>query len=624
MSAHASVAALRVANEAFLVSSTIERCPKTMMLRELVVNAIEAASQAQGPKHVDIMSIRIDGVPKLCIRNAGRGMSAVELDRICDLASSLYKENSLDANFGMGAKVASLPSNKHGLRYRSCKDGSVSEVILCQRDGVYGRLRRGEDANAAPIEVVDATAACQAEGGYNLDADWTEVVLFGNGANQNTVTDPYGGNPRMEPDWLTKNLLLRFYRIPPDVVVRLSPDVLGGGHPRVMQTLGEAAAPTASAHNEPAQTETVRTPSGIAIHYRYYPPAADAAHPASGPIPRPHAPGAPAHPYAIGCIVYKDEIYDPRTDARWALDAPTYGIPFGAKFCAVFVELPDDYLVRPEAYRQFLRFRGGDQRQVFLHDFGQLVTSYLPAWLKAVIRAHGPQQEKFVNEIEDELCDLLEELGVDPAFKPPPPPVKPAEAQKADPAPPAPPPATPPEAEAPQAPKDKQAARAPQPSPPPPRKFERPPEIIGLDSDELIDERGLKGRAAKFYQTSHQLFVNLKYPAVQAVAVQLEAEFDAALNAERMRSIAQNVAGWAITRRIARALVYSLSKKAAGWPADDVARAQSPESFSLVADDWATVVEPARKRMEEELGTDWQPVADVSPNDGSASLAQAA
>ena len=47
MSTHTSVSALRVATEAFLVSSTIERCPKTMMIRELVVNAIEAAGTAE-------------------------------------------------------------------------------------------------------------------------------------------------------------------------------------------------------------------------------------------------------------------------------------------------------------------------------------------------------------------------------------------------------------------------------------------------------------------------------------------------------------------------------------------------------------------------------------------------
>jgi hypothetical protein len=604
MFANAPVTALRVANEAFLVSSTIERCPKTMMIRELVVNAIEAASHAEDDRRVDIMSVKIDGVPKLCIRNTGRGMSAVELDRICDLASSLYKENSLDANFGMGAKVASLPSNKHGLRYRSCKNGIVSEVILGQRDGIYGRLRR-LDAAGQPAELVDATEACRMEGGYDLGTDWTEVVLFGNAASQNTVTDPYAANPRMEADWLVKILLLRFFRIPPGVVVHLSPDVLGGHKARAMQTLAELGAAA-------ERTETVRTPSGIALHYRYD-PAAEAA---------PSAFGAIFHPGGTGCIIYKDEIYDPRTGPRWALDAPAYAIPFGAKFCSVFVELPEDYLVRPEAYRQFLRFRGGDQRQVFLHDFGQLAAAYLPDWLRVLIRSHGPQQAKFVGDVEDELRDLVQELGIDPEFKPPAPPAKPQAAK---------PPVSEQSAPKPPVPKPIDADTVEQkdppkplaPAAPPPRKFERPPEIIGLDSEELIEERGLKGRAAKFYQTSHQLFINLKYPAVQAVTALLEAEFDAAPDAERMRGIAQSVAGWAVTRRIARALVYSLSKKAAGWPAEDVKRAQSPESFSLVADDWSTIVEPARKRMEEELGADWQPVGDTTGG-GPVLLANAA
>jgi hypothetical protein len=428
------------------------------------------------------------------------------------------------------------------------------------------------------------------------------VVLFGNSARQNTVTDPYGGNPRMEPDWLEKNLLLRFFRIPSEVLVRLAPDVQPDHKARRMETLASLGAET-------SQVETVVTPSGITIHYRYDAPADNT----NGSSSR--------YPGGMGCVVYKDEIYDPRTGARWGLDAPTYGIPFGAKFCSVFVELPDDYLVRPEAYRQFLRFRGGDQRQVFLHDFGQLVTAFLPAWLKELIGSHGPRQAAFVSDVEDELRDLVMELGIDPEFKPTPLPVDPTTAKAT-----AKPAADPPTVKR-EAPAGAAAAKTPpRPAAPPPtptKRYERPPEIIGLDSDELIEERGLKGRAAKFYQSSHQLFVNLKYPAVDAIAAQLEAEYDAALNPERMRSIARSVAGWAITRRIARALVYSLSKKAAGWPADDVKRAQSPESFSLVADDWSTVVEPARARMETDLGSDWQPVSDDTPRE-PASLARAA
>jgi hypothetical protein len=137
------VSALRVADEEFLIASTIERCPKTMMVRELFMNAIEATTnQMVGPRVIELKVKTLNGFPKLSIINTGPGMSDAELHHMCDIAASIGKEKGLDDNFGMGAKVASLPSNKFGLRYRSCKNGVVSEVILCQRDGVYGRLRR--------------------------------------------------------------------------------------------------------------------------------------------------------------------------------------------------------------------------------------------------------------------------------------------------------------------------------------------------------------------------------------------------------------------------------------------------------------------------------------------------
>ena len=569
------VAALRIANEAFLVSSTIERCPKTMMIRELVVNAVEAARQAKGEKRVQILSVPIDGVPKLCIRNTGPGMSSLELDRICDLASSLNKVNSLDENFGMGAKVASLPSNKHGLRYRSCKDGVVSEVILGQRDGVYGRLRRaagGDDG--ALLDVVDATIDARSEG-LDISNDWTEVVLIGNRAEQNTVTDPYDGNPRLGSDWLANNLLLRFFCFPDDVTITLASSVVGGGPDTAVRTLATDFAPA-------GKLETVRTPSGVVIHYRYDPAE-------SGSAASLAADGS-ASPGGLGCIIFKDEIYDPRTEKRWPLEAPAYGVSFGAQHISVFVELPDDYMVRPEAYRQFLRFRGGDQRQVFLQDFAPLITAYLPAWLKAIIRSYGPQQAKFLDELTDELRALVEELHIAPEFALLPSlpevrnlgqPAQPGDASN-------------------KLTKQQDSDKPSSAPPPPTQRYERPPEIIGLDNEALIEERGLKGRAAKFYPSSHQLFVNLLYPSVTAVADSLEAEFHKLSDIERIRLLARSVAGWAITRRLARALVYSLSKKSAGWPAEDVKRAQSPESLSLVADDWSTVIEAARGRMEEQ------------------------
>ena len=560
MSKHQPVAALRVANEAFLVASMIERCPKTMMLRELVVNAIEAAQASTGGL-VEIRARTIDGVRKLSIWNTGRGLSAAELYAICDLASSLNKQNSLDGNFGMGAKVASLPSNRHGLRYRSCKDGVVSEVVMGERDGVYGRLRRGE------AEVYDVSQDCRNEGGYDLGIDWTEVVLFGNRPEQDTVADPFCGNPKSPFDWLVRNLTLRFWKLPPGVALRIMPEVLGTAEARTLQCLAER-------RDSFGRTETVTTASGIALHYFY--------DPAEGASTR-SARGALVTPGAFACLVYKNEIYDVRDGDRWLQEAPIFGFPFGARFISVLVELPDDYPVRPEAYRQFLRFRGGDQRQVFVQELGQLVRAHIPGWLADVVRSFGPQNTDFSEAMESELRDLLIELDVAAQYVPPPPKV------------------TQPPAKAPQ-PAAAEAMQQPPAKPVPPKKrYERPPQIIGLDTEALVEERGLAGRAAKFYPQSHQLFVNLHYASITSLADHLTAEFSHVEAPEAVREKALAIARRMITSRIARALIFSLTKKANGWTIQQVQTAQSPETLSLIADDWATLHESARLALEQAL-----------------------
>jgi hypothetical protein len=56
------VTALEVADEDFLVASLIERCPKTMMIRELMMNAIEAARLApEDKRQIEISAESVDG-----------------------------------------------------------------------------------------------------------------------------------------------------------------------------------------------------------------------------------------------------------------------------------------------------------------------------------------------------------------------------------------------------------------------------------------------------------------------------------------------------------------------------------------------------------------------------------
>jgi hypothetical protein len=120
----------------------------------------------------------------------------------------------------------------------------------------------------------------------------------------------------------------------------------------------------------------------------------------------------------------------------------------------------------------------------------------------------------------------------------------------------------------------------------------------------MIRERALEGRAAKFYPQSHQIFINLTYPPVQEMASALEQEHrlsPSGLEAEAVRRIATEVAEWCLTKRVTRALVYSLAKKSLGWRAEDVTRGQSPESLSLLADDWIGLMDGARLRFQDAL-----------------------
>jgi hypothetical protein len=261
MSTHA-VSPLRVADEAFLVTSTIERCPKVMMLRELMMNALEAAKQAPAAnRRVELFAISEGDVTKLGIWNTGPGMDGPDLLRICDIASSIGKEKSLTGNFGMGAKVASLPSNQRGMRYRSCKSGRVHEVILCKREGIYGRLRRRDPETGDYLEVIDVTAIAEREG-RPVNYDWTEVVLLGNNADQDTVKDPYNGDPPQDVQWLATYLYHRLYRLPDGVKVVLlkGTNKLDGN--RQFQ-------PISSRLGVFERYETVATPSGIQIHFIY-------------------------------------------------------------------------------------------------------------------------------------------------------------------------------------------------------------------------------------------------------------------------------------------------------------------------------------------------------------------
>ncbi|MGJ5035696.1 ATP-binding protein [Bradyrhizobium sp. HKCCYLRH3059] len=584
-----AVAALQVVDEDFLIASLIERCPKSMMIRELMMNALEAAQHAPvGSRVVEISAMPMDGVDKLVIWNTGPGMDDLELLKICNIASSLGKEKSLTGNFGMGAKVASLPSNQRGMRYRSCKNGRVHEVILCKRDGVYGRLRRYDSETDTYVEVVDVTDIAE-QNGRTLSVDWTEVMLLGNDPEQDTVRDPYNGDPEQDAQWLATYLYHRFYGLPEGVRVTLlkGTNKLDGN--RQFEPI-----PARLRHFE--RHETVSLPDGMKIHYLY-----DAQYNGTGH--NKSISGAIASAVSTCGVVYKNELYDLSKGRQWTFEAPVFGVPFGAKYISIHIELPNNFPVVPEAYRQFLQYTGGEQLRLQSKDFEELVRENRPEWLIELIHSFAPDS-RTSDEIRDELQRLLNQLRVRR--------VSPKAAAQGETG------VTPGAGPASERGQDATGGGRATESVSTPRSkptdlsvmpagakraemfknLERAPEIIPLLTDEDIDEKGLKGRAARYVMEAGQLFVNMKYPAINEMRLQLEAEYAGANDPELMRSLAQQHAQDSMVLRVGRTVVYALAKQLnKEWDQKALEAASSPESLSMAADNFADAMQNIRRAI---------------------------
>lgn len=572
----------------FLVSTTIERCPRTMMVRELAKNAMEAASLApEGSRQVIFRTVTFNDTPKLAIWNTGPGMDAAELYRMCDLASSIRKQKGLDANFGMGAKVASLPSNRLGMVYRSCKSGAVNEVILCERDGRYGRLRRTLE-NGDLVEVIDVTELA-AEEGYDLTEDWTEVRLLGNEADQETARAPYNGDPVVDAQWLATYLYHRFYRLPEGVRVTL----LAGTHKLGDGTRAFEPLPRRAAAGAFERTETVEAPGGVKTHYFYDPPYE------KSPSHNRSISGAIQSALSLAGVVYRDELYDVKTGRGWSINAPLFGIPFGSKHISVHIELPDDADVLPEAYRQFLRYQAGEQDTVQAAHFGDLVAQHRPQWLIDVIRSFAPESTSS-DDIRDELQKLLDDLRVrrvsprptttgirlvDTASGVGAQPQRDGEGG----------------AGGASRPKTKHIDLnlAPQGSKAADlwKDRERAPEIVLLRTAEEIEEKQLKGRAGRYYENG-QLFLNMLYPSIGEMKDALEASYATVADLDTMREAAVRQAEKSMVLRVGRAVVFALAKQLnKEWDPDAVRHALAPESLSLAADDFYDSIQSARRSM---------------------------
>jgi hypothetical protein len=344
--------------------------------------------------------------------------------------------------------------------------------------------------------------------------------------------------------------------------------------------------------------ETVDTQSGIRIHYLY-----DAQYEKTGH--NKSISGAIASAVSTCSVVYRNEMYDVRKGKNWTFDAPIFGIPFGAKHISVHIEIPDKCPVVPDGYRQILRYVAGEQANVSANDFADLVRENRPQWLVELIHSFAPDSTSS-DEIRNELQKLLNQLrvrrvsprlisagkievdlGPGPGSERDPNSIESSGS-----------------ADGRQRPIDLEILPKGAKKAEIFRNLERAPEIIPLYDESEIEEKGLKGRAARYIMEASQLFVNMQYPAVGDTRALLEAEYADAPDIEAMRTLAKQHAERTMILRVGRTVVYALAKQLnKEWDQKSLEIAASPESLSMAADNFIDSLQNARRDIGRKLRT---------------------
>ena len=605
---------LNIHDKSFLISRLIQQAPRSTLIREFFKNAEEnAALTPGGAGKIRIYPIGIAGVRKLAFWNTGIGMDEKELRTATEISASINKKLGLDDNFGIGAKVSGLAVSPAGIRYRSCKNGLVNEVTIGYDEELDEYVRFAvQFENGRTDTVFDVTAVVKEEG-HPTNFDWTEVVLMGASDDHDTVEQPLKKGETLERSYIPSEIFRRFSSFVPGV--ELSVDVAmtkGGGKDetgrnRTVKPLG------AILDDLPRHETLVDDGTGIAVRYIHDPKHETSSHTKS-------ARKIPAVASTTFCaLVHKGERYDYKTKKAWSSAAPNFGIPFGSKVLTIEIHLPDD-MAAPNQYRDGLT-DPGDRSPIVAQDFDLWVRELMPDWVKEIIKSESPKSEDNLEDLQSELQKLLDEFKVPtPAFRD----VSskhplrtdfsdqgddtsktvnedfsefPGEfdfglhnqideaikGQRADPK------------KVRLAPKGAKLSKALQ-------ALERVPKIRILDDPTDIEDKSIKGKAACYYKDSQEIFVNGLYPAVDRMATELEAEMASEGEPEERRTAIVTAARRSMAFRVGKAVCYAISKRLVEeWNAEDLDKATSPESLSLMADDYRQGMSEAKRYAKQQI-----------------------
>ncbi len=200
---------MKVENIGFLIDRLGRDCASDQYLRELTQNSIEAITRtgrADGRIVWDF--VEHNGVRKLCVCDNGTGMAGDELVRYINSLSSSGSVQGMDANYGVGAKIAAATRNPEGLVYLSWQENVGAGIQLVKDgSGQYGLLQFPDFRHVfdAEKDVLPSNDVIEESG--------TCVILLGNEANEDTAVGPTA-------QWIRKYLNTRYFVIQKNISIQ--------------------------------------------------------------------------------------------------------------------------------------------------------------------------------------------------------------------------------------------------------------------------------------------------------------------------------------------------------------------------------------------------------------------
>jgi hypothetical protein len=118
----------------------------------------------------------------------------------------------------------------------------------------------------------------------------------------------------------------------------------------------------------------------------------------------------------------------------------------------------------------------------------------------------------------------------------------------------------------------------------------------------MVEEKGLRSKAAEFIVQTGVLFVNGLYEAVDRTIADVEAEYVGQTDPEALRGIMVTAARNAMAFRVGKAAVFALAKRAnQDWTESDMMAALTKESLSIAADNYEESINQARRVIRDSI-----------------------